>query len=71
MLYATTPGWPGKKLVLRDVNPADNATVKMLGVDRILPWRTEGTATIIDVSQITADMLPCQWAYTFAIPIQR
>jgi len=25
----------------------------------------------IDVSQITADMLPCQWAYTFKISIKR
>jgi len=26
---------------------------------------------IIDVSQITADMLPCQWAYAFEIPVKR
>ncbi len=71
MLYATTPGWPGKELVLRDVSPVDNAVVKMLGVDRALPWRTEGATMTIDVSQITADMLPCQWAYTFKIPVKR
>jgi len=71
VLYATTPGWPGKKLLLRDVRAADNAVVKMLGVDRTLPWRTEGANMIIDVSQITADMLPCQWAYTFKIPVKR
>ena len=71
VLYATTPGWPGKKLVLRDVSPARNAVVKMLGIDRTLPWRAEGTTMTIDVSQITADMLPCQWAYTFKIPVRR
>jgi len=70
VLYAITPGWPGKELVLRDVKPADNATVKMLGVNRALPWRCEGTTTTIDVSRITADMLPCQWAYTFVIPVE-
>jgi len=71
VLYAITPGWPGKELVLRDVRPANNATVKMLGVNRNLPWRTEGTTTTIDVSQITADMLPCQWAYAFVIPVKQ
>jgi len=67
---AITPGWPGAKLVLRDVKPADNATVKILGIDKALPWRTQGATTTIDVSQITADMLPCQWAYTFEIPVK-
>jgi hypothetical protein len=70
VLYAITPGWPGKKLVLRDVTPTDNAAVKMLGVDRTLPRRTEGATMIIDVSQVTADLLPCQWAYTFVIPVK-
>ncbi|MHC4118232.1 MAG: hypothetical protein ACYSWO_12060 [Planctomycetota bacterium] len=36
---------------------------------RILPWRTEGTTIIIDVSEITADMPPCQRAYTFEIAV--
>jgi hypothetical protein len=64
VLYAITPGWPGKELVLRDVRPADNATVKMLGVSK-------GATTTIAVSQVAADMLSCQWAYTFVIPIKR
>jgi alpha-L-fucosidase len=71
VLYAITPGWPGRQLVLRDVNPIDNSTVKMLGVDLPLPWRVGGSTMTIDVSQITADMLPGQWAYAFKIPIKR
>jgi len=71
VLYAITPGWPGRQLVLRDVNPVDNATVKMLGIERTLAWRKEGSNITIDLSPITADMLPCQWAYTFKIPVRR
>ncbi|MBL7153727.1 MAG: alpha-L-fucosidase [Phycisphaerae bacterium] len=70
-LYAITPGWPGKQLLLQDVDPIDNATVKMLGLERALAWKREGSNITIDISSITAEMLPCQWAYTFKIPVKR
>jgi len=71
VLYAITPGWPGRQLVLRDVDPVDNTTVTMLGLERALAWKKEGSNITIDLSPVTADMLPCQWAYTFKIPVKR
>ncbi|MBN2137525.1 MAG: alpha-L-fucosidase [Sedimentisphaerales bacterium] len=68
-LYAITPGWPGSELVLADVNPAPGGTVTILGIDSPITWKPENNGIRIDLSRITADMLPCQWAYAFRIPI--
>jgi alpha-L-fucosidase len=70
ILYAITPGWPGRQLVLRDVTPRANGTVSLLGVEGGLPWQMAGNDMTIDISQITADMLPCQWAYVFKVPLE-
>jgi len=69
-LYAITPGWPGRQLILQNVNPVENGTVKMLGLESALSWRMQGSAMIIDLSQITPDMLPCRTAYAFRIPVR-
>jgi len=36
-----------------------------------MTWKKEGPNITIDLSPVTADMLPCQWAYTFKIPVKR
>jgi len=69
-LYAITPGWPGRKLILRDVKPLRNGTVTLLGVEGKLPWQMAGRDMVIDLSRITADLLPCQWAYAFKVPLE-
>ena len=70
LLYAITPGWPGTELVLRNVRPKDGAAITMLGAQGMLSWRVNGNNLVIDVSTITADKLPCQWAYAFKIPVK-
>ena len=45
-LYAITPGWPGKQLVLRDVKVPVNAAVTMLGVPGALNTRVEGNSLV-------------------------
>jgi len=69
ILYAITPGWPGRRLILRGVKPLKNGTVSLLGVAK-LPWQMVGGDMTIDVSQVTPDMLPCQWAYVFKVPLE-
>ena len=71
VLYAITPLWPGRQLTLQNVDPVDNATVTMLGLERALAWKKEGSNITIDLSSVTADLLPCRWAYTFKIPVKR
>jgi len=66
-LYAITAGWPGPRLVLRDVRPARNTVVTMLGVPGTLTWRRSGNDLVIDTPRLSPDDLPCRYAYTFKI----
>ncbi len=67
VLYATVAAWPGDKLVVRDVKPAADVKVSMLGRDEPLSWRGAGDRMVIDLSTIGRDELPCKWAWTFRI----
>jgi alpha-L-fucosidase len=66
-LYAITPGWPGATLVLKDVTPAANTVVTMLGVTTALKWRRQGSDLVIETPRLSVDQLPCRYAYTFKI----
>ena len=65
-LYAITPGWPGDTLVLKDVQPASNTVVTMLGV-RPPEVRRQGADLVIETPRLSVDELPCRHAYTFKI----
>jgi alpha-L-fucosidase len=66
-LYAITPGWPGKQLVLRSIKAPSNPTVTLLGHEGKLPTRTEGETLTIDLPQLNSEQLPSQPAYAFQI----
>ena len=67
VLYAITPGWPGAKLVLRDIKASRHTVVTMLGHEGKLNRRVRGNTLEIEVPALTADQLPCQHAYAFKI----
>ena len=64
-LYAITVGWPGKKLVLRDVKIPKAATVTMLGVPGELKKSVRGSTLTITTPELAPDAAPCRYAYTF------
>lgn len=66
-LYVITPRWPGQKLVVKDVEVAPNATVTMLGVAQSIRWDRSGSDLTIQVPALSADEVPCQYAYVFKI----
>lgn len=66
-LYAITPGWPGETLVLRDVQPAPDTVVTMLGLDAPLTWRRDGANLIVETPDVPLDQLPCRHAYVFKL----
>lgn len=66
-LYAITAGWPGRQLVLRDVNVPAKATVTMLGVPGQLKTRRKGTTWTIQVPDLDPDQAPCRYAFAFKI----
>ena len=66
-LYAITPGWPGRELVLSDVQVPADAVVTMLGVPGALQHRVEGTRLTITTPELGPDGAPCRHAYVFKI----
>lgn len=66
-LYAITAGWPGEKLLLKDVQPAAHTVVTMLGIEGPLKWQRQGSDLLIDVPRLSVDELPCSFAYTFKL----
>jgi alpha-L-fucosidase len=66
-LYAITAGWPGEMLVLKNVPPAANTVVTMLGVEGPLKWQKQGNDIVIDVPRLSVDEVPCKYAYTFKL----
>lgn len=66
-LYAITPGWPGKELVLRDVKVPIGARVTMLGAPGELKYRVEGNNITIGLPAFEPDQAPCRHAWSFKI----
>ncbi len=66
-LYAITAGWPGKKLVLRDVQVPADATVTMLGVATPLDAVCQGTTLTITLPDFGPEDAPCRHAFAFKI----
>jgi alpha-L-fucosidase len=66
-LYALTPGWPGERLVLRDVEVPRHAEVTLLGVPGPLKHRVRGRTLTIEVPRLAPDAAPCRFAYAFKI----
>ena len=66
-LYAISPGWPGKEVVVRHVRVQSGTRVTMLGMNGELKMRKKGDDLIITTPALTPDEAPCQYAYTFKI----
>ncbi len=66
-LYAIAAGWPGQRLVLRDVQVPDNAVVTLLGVDGALRTHRDGTTLTIEPPALGPEEAPSRHAYTFKI----
>jgi alpha-L-fucosidase len=66
-LYAITAGWPGRRLVLRDVETPSDAEVTMLGVPGRLKASREGRNLVIETPQLGPEEAPCRYAFAFKI----
>jgi alpha-L-fucosidase len=66
-LYAITAGWPGKELVIRNLQTRPGAVMTMLGIAGNLKHRTEGKNLVVEVPPLSVDEVPCQHAYSFKI----
>ncbi|RUA12070.1 MAG: hypothetical protein DSY82_02155 [Flavobacteriia bacterium] len=66
-LYAISFEWPEDTLILNIKDPGKDAKVKMLGLDRELPWEYKDYKLYIDTSRIKYAELPSHDAWTFKI----
>lgn len=66
-LYAIVPGWPGEKLVLRDLKVPAGATVTLLGREGALTHKVDGNTLTIDLPCLSGEQLPCRHAFAFKI----
>lgn len=67
-LYAITAGWPGKKLVLRDVTIPASTRVELLGHPQALRWARVGADVEITLPDFGPEDAPCRHAFTIKIP---
>jgi len=67
-LYAITAGWPGRRLVLRDIQAPSDAAVTLLGHEGKLACTVEANTLTIEAPDLNVDQAPCRHAYTFKIP---
>ncbi|MCS2891005.1 alpha-L-fucosidase [Parabacteroides faecis] len=68
-VYAISLDWPGDRLELNTVRPADNSKIYLLGNDVPLNWEYKDGKTFIFIPEYLQDMekRPCKYAYTFCI----
>ena len=66
-LYAIAIEFPQDELVLEIPQPKENTIVKMLGCEKILPWKYEDGKMIIDTTPLKYNDLKSDAAWTFVI----
>jgi alpha-L-fucosidase len=66
-LYAITPKWPGKELVLKDITPGSDSEIIFLETKEKLTFKTAGDNLIIDVPEFDTNKIKSQCAYVFRI----
>jgi alpha-L-fucosidase len=68
-IYAFVLKWPGEKLLLRSVRPAEGSAVRMLGTDTPLKWTPQGPGVEIQIPPGLQDesRRPCRFAWCFQI----
>ncbi len=67
-LYAITPGWPGARLLIKNIKLPAGAEVTMLGVKDKLKYQVRGSDVDIEMPVLTGDTLPCLHAYAVKLP---
>jgi len=66
-IYAITPGWPGKQLVIKNIKLSKDSKVSLLGVNRDIQFSINGDDLVIITPTLNSDELPCSYAFTFKI----
>ena len=63
-LFAVTFEWPDTELALPIPEPSPGTPIRLLGLERELPWRYAADTLYVDFSGVTLRDMPGQWAWT-------
>ncbi len=66
-LYAITAGWPGRKLVLHNIEFPAGAAVTLLGFNGRVNAVAQGGNLTITPPPMEPEEMPCRYAYTFRL----
>ena len=66
-LYAITPRWPGRKLILKNVRTDNDTEITFLGTGEKLPWEVDNNNLVITVPEFDTNRIKSQYAYVFRI----
>jgi len=66
-LYAITPRWPGKELILKDITPGSDTEVVLLETKEKLTWRANGNDLVINTPDFDMNKMKSQYAYVFQL----
>lgn len=66
-LYAITPTWPGRKMILKNVVPSKNSSIKLLGFAQPLKWEMENGSVAVSLPDFPVDELSGQPAHVFKL----
>lgn len=67
VVYAITPGWPGRQLIIKDMKLAKGSKISMLGLNRPITWRQQGPNLVIAIPIVAPEEAPCRYAYTIKL----
>jgi alpha-L-fucosidase len=66
-LYAITPAWPVRKLMLKGVGSSKDTVVTIAGLHKPLEFEQVGGDIAIDIPALGVGEAPCEYAYVFKI----
>jgi alpha-L-fucosidase len=66
-LYAITPKWPGKELILKDIKPGSDTDVIFLETKEKLAWKADNNNLVITIPVFDTNKIKNQQAYAFRI----
>ncbi|MFC2121819.1 alpha-L-fucosidase [Bacteroidota bacterium] len=68
-LYVISLEWPDDTLVLDIPKPANGIKISMLGLEKSIPYTYRNNKLYIDVSGISYNEMPCDYAWVFKISL--
>ncbi|MEZ4775126.1 MAG: alpha-L-fucosidase [Bacteroidia bacterium] len=70
VLYAISPRWTGKEMIIKDYHPKPNATVTLLATGQKLNWKNRGKDMVIMLPEFDPNRLKPEMQYAYAFKIQ-